>query len=487
MEELHSTQVSIDHTNPVMYDISIDENTYILNLIDKTAVLKTGRPRRQVIIPEVVQFKGESYAIKTIDYSSFYRDSSIEELIINGGNLIIKEHAFKRCPNLQRVILRGNIQRIERGVFYGCLHLKEVILSGTVDQFGTDTFAFCPQLERFVINGSISTMGNSMFRSCSSLKRISLPIGLKCIPEAAFIYCSALESVDLPPSIKEIGKYAFLDCESLTQIDYGDDVILGDYCFKRTPLDPEWGKTHPTTDCQIKFYRGLDDIKLNLISGKVLSPSRSIYNSKGRVLEGDALFSVIKDFMDGTSIHYAISDKAKSGLKYVDYQDSGRRVYFYPCGDTYNRICRGTCFIRMVENGGPFKIRTIQRLIERGIPQKYIDDPKLWMSAYLQSNHDIPVILAEALKGVGFPIEADQIKTLALENIRTNEMLTDRNKGDNFLYKIAQGIHSIYFSIDKRYKSCGIISGELLFKDNISTYIYLYNLLCFKTVSYRII
>ena len=326
-------------------------------------------------------------------------------------------------------------------------------------------------------------MSKGMFRGCSSLKTISIPAGFEQVSEAAFLECSSLETVNLPLSIKEIGKYAFLDCESLKQINYSESTILRDGCFNRTPFDPIWRERNPYTDNQKKRYSDLDEIRNNLQSGIVLCASRSVYDTSGYLLYGDSLFNVIKDFMDGSSIHNRISETLKTGLEHRGH------VYYYPHGDVFARVCMGSSsahFIKMGDNRSPLGKATRKRLLEDGIPECYLDNPELWMSDFLNRNPDIPVILSDALKGLGLNVAPSVIQSLAMERIHADETHEDWSRvcwDTNHLCILTRGICSFYLCIEKFY--CGF-SGKDFFRKFGDGYIGLINQIRYRIISDKI-
>ncbi len=470
--------------NPDRKEITINGNEYTLNIPNKTAILKKGFPSRLVIIPESVSFKDVDYHLTEIYNRAFNETNGIEEIRIFGKGLIIQDFAFKCCSDLQKVSLSGHIVRMGKSVFYRCEKLKEIIISGKIDSFDSNLFAYCTQLEQFVFPEGISQMSKGMFRGCSSLKTISIPDGFEQVPEAAFLECSSLETVNLPPSVKEIGKYAFLDCDSLKQINYSESTTLREGCFKRTPFDPLWRERHPFTDNQKKRYSDLDEIRHNLESGIVLSDSRSVYDTSGFLLYGDNLFNVIKDFTDGSSIHNRISETLKTGLEHRG------QVYYYPYGDVFARVCMGSSsahFIRMGENRAPLGKATKRRLLEEGISECYLDNPELWMSDFLHRNPDIPCILSEALKGLGFNVAPNVIQSLALERIHTDETLEDWSKlcwDTNHLGILTKGICSFYLNIEKFYSG---YSGEIYFRKIGICYIGLINQLRYRIISDKLL
>lgn len=474
-------------------EVCLSGFTFKLDSLENTAYLKKGCVKKEVVIPDSICYNNQAYTVVEISERAFNHNDSIEVIHIKGSNLIIRDFAFKCCSNLKKIRLIGLFDKIGKAAFYGCDNLIEIQIDGVISAVDSNVFAYCTNLEHFDCLQSFCLMSKGMFRGCSSLKRIIVPNNITEIPEASFIECSSLKEVILPGTLRTIGKYAFLDCGSLTSILVPEDTVLEYGCFNRTPLDSSWKKSHPISIEEKNHYSLLEEIKENLGKGIVLSPYRSVYDRTGNILKGDTLFNVIKDFSNGTSVHFDISDAYKRELVFRDYSPD-RRVYFFPVGDVYKRvICGGSTsahFIRMVENGNPLGKTIKDFLRDDGIPDLYLENPEIWMSAYLSNNPDIPEIVADALKGIGINVSSEQIAKLSMELIHTDESWSDYQKNhwdNNYLCLLVECINAIYMSIDKKYKSRIIISGNEFYKEHETTYLYLVNLILFRRLSHDVL
>ena len=77
-----------------------------------------------------------------------------------------------------------------------------------------------------------------------------------------------------------------------------------------------------------------------------------------------------------------------------------------------------------------------------------------------------------------------------MELIHTDESWSDYQKNhwdNNYLCLLVECINAIYMSIDKKYKSRIIISGNEFYKEHETTYLYLVNLILFRRLSHDVL
>ncbi len=467
---------------------------YIIDNDNRCAQV-VGFKSESVELPISFEYSGLTYRVSSIpsyviptDSLKCFAINGVKEIRIEGDDLEICDHAFYKIRSLQKVIIEGSINRIGDAAFAHCVNLKDITINGSVDTFGQNVCLGCTHLVRAHLGNITQEMGKQMFKDCNALREITLPEGISKIPEATFIRCYSLEQIDIPRSVSLIGRYAVLDCTSLFDVSYDIEKTQLEYgCFNRTPFDPTWRTFHPLTLHQKQKYGQLLEIQSNLRNGIILSDHLSIYNKDGDIVSGDRLFHVIKGFTNGRSVHFPFSSELLSKLEYSTYED--RVVYYYPVGNVLRRLY-SINYIRLVENGIPLNEYERKYLLESGIPIDYIDNPILGMEAFINKNPDIPVVLAEALRGLGLNITADRIKELATVPIKVPPSILqyERNRdGNNFLVRIGECISSLYSGIDKLYKSRGHVSAFEFFEVRVSDYVYLINMINYHSISRSLI
>jgi len=192
-------------TNPIASNSSLFLNGVLVdNLIIPSDITEI-KPRsfhcydrlRSVKLHSNVQSVGESAFYRCKNLSTFdasesslnyigvyaFRESSLENILLNEGLLKIDLFSFQYLDNLQYITLPSSILEIERSSFTGCKNLKEIVL---------------PE--------KLSIVENSIFEGCTSLESVTIGDKVKSIEENAFEGCSSLSSVYckslVPPSVK---------------------------------------------------------------------------------------------------------------------------------------------------------------------------------------------------------------------------------------------------------------------------------------------
>lgn len=216
-----------------------------------------------IVIPEFVEYQGETYTVKSIGYDAFggtkvtsikipnsvtsiahgafsnstwysnqpdgclyldnwligYKGNELKgDLIIEEGTRGIADKAFERCTGLTSVTIPNSVTSIGESVFSYCSGLTSVTISNNVTSIGELLFYFCTSLTSIYIPDRITEIGRCAFYGCSRLKSITLPNSLKSIGQDAFYNCTSMNSIIIPSSVTSIGENAFFACEGLTTI-----------------------------------------------------------------------------------------------------------------------------------------------------------------------------------------------------------------------------------------------------------------------------
>ena len=178
----------------------------------------------EVVLPESVAYKGNTYRVTSIGDYAFYWHSSLTSITIPEGVTSIGSYAFQDCDSLtwdcnnNDVADDDYIYYIHNGTRYA---LKE----------GEATVAEQPRSlsGEVVLPKSISYKGNTYsvtsmeygaFSGCRLLTSITIPDSVTSIGDHAFIECSSLTSITIPDSVTSIGDWVFSGCRSLTSINF---------------------------------------------------------------------------------------------------------------------------------------------------------------------------------------------------------------------------------------------------------------------------
>jgi hypothetical protein len=175
-------------------------NYQITSFTDQTVEVTSGDYSGDIVIPEVVTYDDNEYAVTKIGDNAF-EGSSIENVTIPGSVTTIGDEAFYGCESLTSLMLEDGVKTIGWGAFTGCC------------------------LESVTIPGSVMTIGEYAFAGCERLTSLILEEGVKKICWYAFAWCPSLESVTIPESVTWIGNGTFQDCENLSSITCTSEVL----------------------------------------------------------------------------------------------------------------------------------------------------------------------------------------------------------------------------------------------------------------------
>ena len=169
-----------------------------------------------------------------LNYSPWYGNNSIKEVIIGDGITSIGDCTFTRCENLTSVTIPDSVTRIGEYAF-GVCGLTEVNIPESVKIIDEMAFSNCVNLKKINIPEKITKLNDNVFWYCKELTEINLPENLESIGTDAFSGCDNLKEVTVPANVKNIGLAAFSDCTGLESVtilnpdcelyDYNDTII----------------------------------------------------------------------------------------------------------------------------------------------------------------------------------------------------------------------------------------------------------------------
>lgn len=91
--------------------------------------------------------------------------------------------------------IRAGITSIPEDSFYRCSTIEQVLLPDTLISIGNYAFFMLTDMERLTIPENVKTIGRFAFDGCASLKELVIPKGVQTIEERAFEFCLSLESI----------------------------------------------------------------------------------------------------------------------------------------------------------------------------------------------------------------------------------------------------------------------------------------------------
>ena len=154
----------------------IDENDlYILKYTNTT--------KKNVVIDSFSDYQISIYP------SAFYKNTTIETLVLSDNVVAIGQYAFQYCSNLKSVVANG-VENVGVSAFGSCSSLKEASVN-SAKIINASAFGSCSNLEKISMD-SVETIGASAFNYDYSLYQVELPSTLKTISNNAFKYCNKL-------------------------------------------------------------------------------------------------------------------------------------------------------------------------------------------------------------------------------------------------------------------------------------------------------
>lgn len=122
----------------------------------------------------------------------FHYNTSIEYVILDSS---VKEIAttnergsFQNCSSLSQVSIYSVIS-IGINSFFKCSSLKEIVIPSSVTTIGNQSFCECFKLEKISLSSSLISIGEHAFRGCSSLRQITIPNTVTSIGQSALCQC----------------------------------------------------------------------------------------------------------------------------------------------------------------------------------------------------------------------------------------------------------------------------------------------------------
>lgn len=150
-----------------------------VEVVSKNVDIGEGYKYMQVIIPQIVKYRGSQYTVTSI-----------------GG-------AFQECSTLRTVEIPNSVTKIGDYAFKGCTSIRSIKIPNAVTTIGKWAFERCTMLKSIEIPNSVTTIGDFAFEGCTTLNNVKISESVMSIGKGAFRYCSALVTIEgLRPDIR---------------------------------------------------------------------------------------------------------------------------------------------------------------------------------------------------------------------------------------------------------------------------------------------
>lgn len=237
----------------------------------------------EISIPDVIDFKGETFPITTIMENTFENCTGLTVVTIGKNISHVSFGCFRGCSGLVSVKVdpqnsvydsRDNCNAViitaSNTVIAGC---KTSVIPNNIKSIGSSAF-LRSSLTSITIPESVTSINSSAFEGSTELSSVEICNGVTTIGSLAFGACYSLKSVTIPNSVVSIGSDAFSSCNSLTNVYcYTNNVILDSEKspFERADLSncslhahdallDEYKQKWPG----FKAYKGVDNTDFNI-------------------------------------------------------------------------------------------------------------------------------------------------------------------------------------------------------------------------------
>ncbi len=156
--------------------------------------------------------------IELLEYKGEEKDVIIPTELDGKPVTVIGDSCFYRNGSVETVIVPEGIEVIETAAFYCCSSLRRVSLPESCTSFGEKLFSWCEALESVKLPSGMTSVPDYAFNNCTSLAEIVWNTTVTHIGVRAFSFCEALNTVVLPESVTTIDSYAFYECGTLQSV-----------------------------------------------------------------------------------------------------------------------------------------------------------------------------------------------------------------------------------------------------------------------------
>lgn len=195
----------------------------------------------EIVIPETVEYEGDSYTVTTISYAAFESCSTLTSVTIPETVTWIDDYAFCDVSYLETVVIPETIEFEYFGshVFDGTPvlgYLAENSDDGAVILGKNVLYAYVGTESSYTVPEEITTIADSCF-FLSGVEEIILNENITEIREYTFASCRNLKEITIPESVEYIGEGAFSNCISLEKVTVGNAIYaIGIKTFENTKI-----------------------------------------------------------------------------------------------------------------------------------------------------------------------------------------------------------------------------------------------------------
>ena len=144
------------------YDFKSNGLSYNIGDNKTVSVTRGGNYSGDVVIPNSVDYNGNSYSVTSIE-----------------------ENAFNNCNGMTSIIIPNSVMTIGKYAFFACRGLDSVNIPYGVTYIGDNAFSCCDNITNISIPNSVTYIGEYAFWECK-FKSISIPSSVRYIGDHVF-------------------------------------------------------------------------------------------------------------------------------------------------------------------------------------------------------------------------------------------------------------------------------------------------------------
>lgn len=171
-------------------------------------------------------------SVKAIGNMAFYRQGTLEDIVIPEGVESIGRWAFSGCSNLKHISLPQSLRSMDHSVFENCNSLRSLRIPKNVNHINHYSLAHCYRLTSVVVeegnsvydsrdncNAIIRTADSTLIGGCSTS---IIADGVRKILFGSF-EGTPIHSIHIPKSVTEIDDLVFNRCNEIESITVDED------------------------------------------------------------------------------------------------------------------------------------------------------------------------------------------------------------------------------------------------------------------------
>jgi len=171
-----------------------------------------------LVMPDSVVFRGETFFIRELDQNAFRECSLITNIHFPPTLTTIRNSALRNCYSITSLHLPPSLTSLLFEPFSSCTALEFVSWPPSAAEVPRNCFVACRSMRSITLPEGVTAIRQDAFVDCISLQDISLPTTLQRIDRGAFYNCCSLRRITLPANVKVLGEYLFYGCSALEEI-----------------------------------------------------------------------------------------------------------------------------------------------------------------------------------------------------------------------------------------------------------------------------